>query len=102
MGYPVDLDEYSIERLAGELERRGAANMKRLCQYCGRTLGAQGPCKMAELHSANPAPDASDALDAAGDGKGWDASRRMSEAATFIQEHALEEVFAAWLERRPR
>lgn len=102
MGYPMDLDEYPVQRLAAELERRGEANRKGLCQYCGRKLHEKGPCKMAELHSANPAPDAHDALHAEGDKRNWDASWRMHVAAQFIQEHALEGVFAAWLEQRPR
>ncbi len=49
MGYPLDLDEYDEQRLAGELELRQGRRSQGLCDYCGREPDTN-PCKFPERH----------------------------------------------------
>jgi len=49
VGYPKDLDEYTDNDLAHELQRRLLAKQQNLCSYCGRS-GSESPCKFPERH----------------------------------------------------
>jgi hypothetical protein len=46
MSYPMDLDEYSFERIEQEYRRRLQCMAKNLCHYCGRDLYDRTPCKL--------------------------------------------------------
>lgn len=49
MSYPRDLDETPEEELRAEVERRRAARMADLCDYCGRHYNTP-PCKFPLRH----------------------------------------------------
>lgn len=51
MSYPMDLDEYSEERLLNELLRRSKARSLGYCDYCGRDLGLEPVCRFPERHT---------------------------------------------------
>jgi hypothetical protein len=44
------LDEFSIEELTDEIERRLAARRAGLCEYCGRSTYKTEPCRFPERH----------------------------------------------------
>lgn len=50
MSYPIDLDEYSEDRLKGELARRKKLRAKGLCDYCERSWETK-PCAQSDRHS---------------------------------------------------
>jgi hypothetical protein len=53
MGFPLNLDEYTEEQLAAELERRKQAHAAGLCDYCKRPP-SEPPCKFPERHAVRP------------------------------------------------
>jgi len=48
MGYPMDLDEYSHERIEQEYFRRLECLSNNQCYYCGRDLDGGQACKINE------------------------------------------------------
>lgn len=44
MSYPMDLDDYSDERLGEELQRRYGCRQSGTCDYCGRALRSEPAC----------------------------------------------------------
>ena len=49
MGYPKDLEEYSLAELKAEIQRREANTKMGLCDYCRRPIN--GPaCKFPDRH----------------------------------------------------
>jgi len=50
MGYPLDLDEISDEKLLGELQRRASLRIRGLCTYCERP-GKTSTCKFPDRHA---------------------------------------------------
>lgn len=46
MGYPMDLNEYSDQRIEEEYQRRQKCKAEGTCHYCGRKLSDGEPCKL--------------------------------------------------------
>ena len=50
MSYPMDLDEYSEDRLLGEMESRMRMRHRGVCDYCARRPTTPS-CKFPERHN---------------------------------------------------
>lgn len=51
MSYPIDLDEYPMERLVAEVYRRQVLQAERKCCYCGRPRHSTPVCKFPDRHN---------------------------------------------------
>lgn len=51
MGYAKELDEYTDEELAAEMQRRAEHAMEGRCSYCTRS-GVEPPCRYPQIHNA--------------------------------------------------
>ncbi len=50
MSYPMDLEDYSDERLSEELQRRYKARQAGNCDNCGKPLKSEPKCRRTQRH----------------------------------------------------
>jgi hypothetical protein len=50
MSYPKPLEEYTMQEIVLEIQRREKCNYKGICSYCGRKQGEEPVCKFPNRH----------------------------------------------------
>lgn len=59
VSYPKDIEDYSLEELEEEIERRVSLQHKDLCDYCERPAGSLPACKHPDRHGTRVVKDLS-------------------------------------------
>jgi len=74
MGYPIDLDEMSDEKVFEEAQRRFNCRRDFVCYYCGKPLDSGHPCKIQEHNKTRTVLEQIE-------------GQRMREIATHLEPH---------------